>query len=171
MNTYFIPTKPYTLIQFINYRAAATGSPGLAMQSHHADFNGHSLSLSFNDFRQYYVGQYWWAGRHVVTRSTDFAKALAEMKREYARQGAGARLLVVPHKEEDEKLLMIDPDFLVYSQELDKQLTADWWTWQFDYVNTALRMNTTGQLIKATTPEEYLESIRPKVARMADEII
>jgi|WetSurMetagenome_2_1015567.scaffolds.fasta_scaffold42577_4 hypothetical protein len=66
---FYMPTKPYTLIDAVNRRAAATGgSVRYAQASAGADYNGNDLSLTWNDYRGYYVVQYYF-GRRPDERS------------------------------------------------------------------------------------------------------
>lgn len=91
---FYIPTKPYTIVDAINRRACAEGSMRYAQLTSNASYNGHALSLTWNDYRGYYVGQYYWGERVVFARSADFATALAATKREFERQGRGASCCV-----------------------------------------------------------------------------
>lgn len=87
---FHIPSKAYDITDAINRRACAQGSMRYAQLTSHADYNGHALSLSWNDYRGYYVGEYYWGERVVFARSPDFATALVATKREFERQGRGA---------------------------------------------------------------------------------
>ena len=67
---FWIPTRPYSLIDAINRMAAATGSPRYAELATYADYNGHYVTVSFNEYRRYWVAEYTWAGRVVIGRGT-----------------------------------------------------------------------------------------------------
>lgn len=71
-NRYFMPVKPYSIIDQINRIAAATGSVSNAIASANADYNGHYIK---------------WGERVVIARDTDFARILAVALAEYDRQG------------------------------------------------------------------------------------
>lgn len=91
---FHIPTEPLTLIDCINRAYAATGSLGFAGLTHHADYNGHYNTVQWNEYRGYYVGEYFWAGREVFARSTDAEEVVREAIDEYDRQGRGAFLVI-----------------------------------------------------------------------------
>ncbi len=59
---------PLTETDRINRRAAAQGSLRYAALAEHADYNGHAVSLTWNTFRKYWVGEYYRAGRRVIAR-------------------------------------------------------------------------------------------------------
>ncbi len=92
-NSYHVPTRPYSPIDAMNRRAAAQGSPTYAMGAAVANYNGHSVSVYFNDYRGYYVAEYHWGERCVLARGT-FRQALTAALREFDRGALGASVSV-----------------------------------------------------------------------------
>ncbi len=88
---FHLPVRPYSPIDALNRRAAALGSPRYAQATAYAyaDYNGHHVSVSWNDYRGYYVAQYYWAERIVLARGS-FADCLRAALAEYARGALGA---------------------------------------------------------------------------------
>lgn len=93
MIEFHLPTKPVTLIQKINRVAAATGSPRNAQLTRTADYNGHAITATFNEYRKYYVAEYYWGERVVVARG-DCRRVVSAAVREYQSGGAAASLRV-----------------------------------------------------------------------------
>lgn len=153
-------TKPYSIVDAINRMAAATGSVIGAMRTAHADFNGHHLSLYWNDYRGYYVLDYQWGERVVLYRGTDFAQGLATALREFGRQGRGATLRVLPDTNAD--IALCRANAALYEGEEQR---PDWMDWRYDQVSAALRsMQQFGLplalLIDAKSKEEYDAAVK-----------
>ena len=85
----FLVTRPYSVIDAINRMAAATGSMRYASATSHADYNGHRITVSWNNYRGYWIAEYFWAGRVVLARGT-LADCLQAAKSEYERGALGA---------------------------------------------------------------------------------
>jgi hypothetical protein len=126
---YFLPEKPGTVVDAYNAQSAAQGSVGLAMSAHFADYNGHHNVLSFNDHRQYWVGEYTWAGRNVFVRSNNFVEALKQSISEYNHQGKFAVLWVFA-RNEDEAKICEEHGLLLWSEETERLENAKWQTWK-----------------------------------------
>ena len=146
---FHLPRKPLSLIDAINRCAAATGSIHNAMLTADADYNGHALSLTWNDYRSYYVCEYYWGERVVIARSANFAIALAAAKREFSRQGRGA-ILRVSVRPQDADIARNDPD-LIEGVEVEDP-SRDW---KFNEVGFAVRHHHTHHLIAATSREHF----------------
>jgi len=131
---FYLPTKPYSFIDAINRRAAATGSVGYAMAAASADYNGHFLTVSWNSFRGYYVGEYHWGERVVVVRNTKIAEVLRVAKEWYKQSGRGARVSFHV-KPEDAEVLRADPD--VKPGDI-KEEPLDWQDWRFPLLTNVL---------------------------------
>lgn len=127
----------------------ATGSIRGAIASSSADFNGHSLSLYWNDYRRYYVVEYYWGERRVICRSEDFNVALKAAKEEFSRQGRGASLKVSP-RDIDVELAKKDEDLIEGKEE-----NKEWYTWKHKQVASALRLHTDHLLIVAIDEDHY----------------
>lgn len=92
-NQLWLPTIPMTLIDKINRKAAAEGSVYLAMKSANADYNGHYVTVGFNEYRKYWVAEYHWGERVVLARGT--AKdCIREAHAEYARGSKGCTVVL-----------------------------------------------------------------------------
>lgn len=88
-----------TLIDMINRHAAATGSMSYAMAAADADYNGHYVTVSFNDYRNYWVASYTWAGRRVLCRGT-FEDCLRAAMAEHDRGAKFSTVMAYPLTEE-----------------------------------------------------------------------
>lgn len=141
--TFHVPKRPYDLIAAINRCAAATGSPSYAMATAGADYNGHHVTVEWNEFRRFYVTEHWWGGRVVHCRgsATDCVRAAL---REYDRGALGASV-VVSLREEDvasvsqEDLARLTPGVPVNEK-------AKWYSGLIEH---ALRTNTVHLLLEA----------------------
>lgn len=67
---YWLPTRPYTLIDAVNRGAAATGSVRYAQQAANSDYNGHTVTVAYNSFRDYCTCEHYWGGRVVHARGS-----------------------------------------------------------------------------------------------------
>lgn len=185
---FHIPTKPYTIVDAINRRACAQGSMRYAQLTADADYNGHALSLTWNDYRGYYVGEYYWGERVVFARSPDFATALAATKREFERQGRGASCRVTvgdayatreiasqmtrEHDFAADLVVARADELLREGEEGSPEWRADWkWTKLQDAFMTekfSPWIAATAHLIRATTEEEYAAWCDADAARYID---
>jgi len=155
---FYILGKPLSIVDAINRRAAAQGSMRYAMMAADADYNGHALSLTWNDYRGYYVLQYYWGERVVLHRGKDFAAALAAAKAELARQGRGATLSIQP-RDEDAAIARADADVKegdVYKLPRHAADAAD--AWKFALVSEAAAFRMEHALINASTPADWEKS-------------
>ncbi len=66
-----------TAVDLINRMAAATGSVSYAQRTAHADYNGHSVGVSFNNYRKYWVAEHFWGERVVHARNCPLVQAVA----------------------------------------------------------------------------------------------
>lgn len=165
---FHIPTKPYTIVDAINRRAAAQGSVGFAQATSFAEYNGHALGLYWNGYRGYYVGDYTWGERVVFTRSANFATALAETKREFARQGRGASCRIsigAAYTYPGDKAHDFAADVALARADADlvegSEPTPDWqkgWKWdalQEAFLRDKFEPGVLSRLIRAETPEQF----------------
>jgi hypothetical protein len=149
---FYILGKPLSITDAINRGAAATGSIRYAMMTADADYNGHSLSLYWNDYRGYYVCDYHWGERVVITRDENFARALATAKRELARQGRGASLRVVP-RDIDIETARADADLIEGDMNEHQDERPD--AWKFKLLWEASLFHLEHLLITAATPADW----------------
>ena len=128
METVFFhaPTIEYSLVDALNRRAAATGSPAYASSAAGADYNGHRISVWFNDYRNYYIAEYQWAGRCVVARGSADICIAAAMKY-YQRGVKGSSVTIALEPEHEEAVAHARTvDGLVEGREG----TPSWMTWR-----------------------------------------
>jgi hypothetical protein len=159
LKTFHLPTKPYDIIAAVNRAAAATGYVGYALRASSASYNGHGLTLAWNDYRAYWVGGYTWSGWQVIVRSESFADALQACKEFYAKDGLGASLAVYVTRGEDEAIIRADADFIEGKEEAAQM---PWITWKFGRTHASLRDNTFDLLIAAESEEAYEEASRER---------
>lgn len=120
------PQIEYSLVDALNRRAAAVGSPSYANAAEGADYNGHCINVYYNDYRRYYLAEYPWAGRCVISRGT--ADQCINAAMEYYRRGAkGSAVNVALHAEHAEAI--------AYARSVDGLLvgkgeTPGWMTWR-----------------------------------------
>ncbi len=160
MNTqYWLPTKPYTLIDAINRSALATGSTRSAMLGKDSDYNGHHVTVSFNDYRRYWVAEYFWAGRCVVARGSfeDVVKAAVAF---HAVQGRGGEV-VLTVRDESEASIACSLGFVVCTEETQAAHRATYADARFGEINGAFDYErhglapAVGMLANSATVEEY----------------
>lgn len=93
MRTFYLPTRPYSVIDCINRVSLATGSIGNAERGADVDYNGHHVYfVEPNQFKRYWTCGYTWAGSHTIGRGS-LAECLEAAKREYDR-GEGRPLVL-----------------------------------------------------------------------------
>lgn len=170
--TFWLPTKPYDLTDAINRAAAATGSPTYAAKASAADYNGHRISLCWNDYRSYYVGEFWWAGRMVVARGRDFSQVLERCKEEYNKQGKGACLHVHPQKE-DLDIAINDSDLKPWSRDIETTHNKSWMNWKYFEIGAAMWQQKhygvpISYLIEAKTHKEYDEMVKEHLQKIRE---
>lgn len=160
---FWLPTRPYNIIAAINRVAAATGSPRYAQAAHGADYNGHHVTVYFNDYRKYWLAEYTWAGRQVLARG-GLESCLKAAKAEYDRGALGASVAVTVDNEADAALCQA-MGFLPWSKEIEAAHDATWRTELHGEVNMALRYEqqvgipATGFLANSKTMAEYKAKI------------
>lgn len=124
---FHLPVRPYSPIDALNRRAAALGSLRYAELAAHADYNGHHVTLAWNDYRGYYVAAYQWAGRNVIARGT-FAACLDATLREYNRGALGSSATIAAHDPEAVALCKATPALVPGPETFAHEST--WWTWR-----------------------------------------
>lgn len=176
---FHLPVRPYSPIDALNRSAAALGSPRYGAAAAHADYNGHHVSLSWNDYRSYYVAEYYWAGRMVIARGR-FADCLRAVLAEYNRGALGASASVSPRPDDTEAIALCEatPDLApgaVAGEWMEGNRPA-WYTWRHecaaasarDYANPrGLVMVFDWDVMQASaTREEYETALRAKHGRV-----
>ena len=171
--TFHAPTVPYGIVDALNRRAAATGSPGYARAASQADYNGHSVSVYWNSFRRYYVADYTWAGRNVIGRGS--LQSCLDAALSYYRQGAlGARVTVRLREDDTEghALCEATPELVA-----DGEPESDWYTWRHTVAGRCARdaahpgsstMVFDLELLEAAQSEkDYAETLREKYGHVS----
>lgn len=157
---YWLPTIPYNVIDAVNRVSLATGSCGGAMAGANANYNGHYVTVSYNDYRRYWVTEYFWAGRVVLARGT-LEQCLAAAKGEYSRGALGTTVTMTSPVTEEQEAACIAAGFQPYSEEIDRAHVATWRTPLHDEVNLAIDLQrhglspAVGFLCNSATVEEY----------------
>jgi hypothetical protein len=136
MNVYHLPVRPYSPIDALNRMAAAIGSIRLAQAAHGANYNGHHVTVSWNDYRKYYVARYTWAGDIVLARGTAEACVAAAVA-EYNRGALGASVEVTLSDGDTARVLQMYPQLV--PGECVFGAKCDWHTWRHDCAREAAR--------------------------------
>ena len=123
---YWLPTRPYTLVDAINRAAAATGSVRYARLSADASYNGHSVTVTYNDYRDYCICEHFWGGRVVHARGSMDA-ALRSGRREYDLGHRGTSIATCDLTP-DEAKVALGIGYIPWSQEAEAAWEALWYT-------------------------------------------
>jgi hypothetical protein len=163
MPTFRLPTIPYSIIDAVNRAAAATGSVRTGMCAHRADYNGHYVTVSFNEYRKYWVTEYSWAGRVVLARGS-FENCLSAGIKEYRRGALGTTIAVTVGDDElDYAQLALLEGFIPAAEAESKE--AEWQDARYKETHHALTLErqcglpATSILIQSATVEEYRERL------------
>lgn len=158
----YLPTIPYTVIDNVNRAAAATGSINYAYAASEADYNGHRVTVSFNDFRKYFITQYFWGERVVLCRGT-LAECLRSGAEYYKRGSKGSCVRVnVPDDKwtakDTEKALELG--YKPWSQDIEAEDNAKWYTPLHSLAGRAVDLDRRGIpaihiLVTSSSAEEY----------------
>lgn len=165
---YWLPTKPYTLIDAINRMALATGSTRSAMLGKDANYNGHRVSVSFNDYRRYWVAEYFWAGRCVIARGS-FEDVLRAAVSFHEGQGRGGELFLNGANEEQAELAK-SLGLVLCTDEIQAAHRATYADARFTEINSAMDYEkhgmapAVGWLANSATIEEYHAKIEAHFA-------
>jgi len=168
---YWLPTRPYTLVDAVNRAAAATGSVRYAMLAADASYNGHSVTVTYNDYRDYCICEHYWGGRVVHSRGT-MAEALRAGRREYDLGHRGARVVTCDLRP-DEAESALSFGYIPWSPEAEETWDALWYTELHACVGEALGAprgfgaDTVHLLLQASSKIDYHER---KERALADQI-
>ena len=170
---YHVPERPYGPIDALNRRAAALGSPGYAMAASGANYNGHRISVSYNDYRGYYIAQYYWGERVVLARGS-FEHCLRAALDYYERGALGASVSVCPREDDAEANALCEAEPLLKPGALSED-PREWYTWRHQCAAASARdsanprmlvMRFDWDLMQASASEEdYCAALRAKYGR------
>lgn len=157
---WWLPTIPYTLVDAVNRAAAATGSVRYAQLSADASYNGHHVSVYYNDYRNYFLCEHYW-GERVVHARGEMAAALRAGKYEYDLGHRGTVVVtcdLTPEEADYARSL----GYTTYTKEIEEAHNATWMTDLYGLVGEAMGdarwgMDTTHLLLKAKDARDYHE--------------
>jgi hypothetical protein len=158
-NNYWLPTRPYSLIDAINRTALAQGSLAYASTFGDADYNGHYVTVEFNNYRQHWVARYTWAGIHWLARGS-FRDCVLAAKREFDRGALGATVLVAGVPEEETEWLA-GLGFVPHNEEIAEAHYRSFADARYQEINHARYLERSlgapaiGLLANSKTVEEY----------------
>lgn len=172
MITFHIPTRPYSPIDCLNRRSSAQGSMRYAAATTYADYNGHHVSLHWNEYRAYYVAEYFWAERVVIGRG-DFETCLRAVLAEYNRGALGSSTSITPRQDDADAIALCESTTEIVKGA--KPQTESWWTWRHtvaglcasDYCHPGkMTMIFDWEVMQAAENEEsYYQAVKAKHGR------
>jgi hypothetical protein len=153
------------------------------MATGHADYNGHHVTLDWNDYRGYYIAQYYWAERIVIARGS-FEHCLTAVLEEYKRGALGSSASIYPRADDAEAIALchraevngvVEGD--IWKRDADgRSIQEPFYTWRHecaaasarDYAHPhALTMVFDWDLMKASeTREQYEAALKAKHGRV-----
>jgi hypothetical protein len=167
---YWIPTRPYSLVDAVNRSAAATGSVRYARQAADSSYNGHSVTVTYNDFRDYCICEHYW-GERVVHARGSMDTALRAGRYEYDMGHRGTRVItcdLTPGEALGARAL----GYIPWSEEGEEAWNALWYTELHGCVGEALGdgrqgCDTVHLLLQASSRVDYHER---KARAFADQV-
>ena len=168
---YWLPTRPYTLVDAVNRAAAATGSVRYAMLAADAIYNGHHVTVTYNDYRDYCICENYWGGRVVHARGS-MESALRAGRYEYDLGHRGTSVATCDLTPDEAKVALA-LGYIPWSKEAEKAWDALWYTELHECVGEALRDaryfggDTVHLLLQASDKIDYRER---KERSQADQI-
>lgn len=123
---YWIPTRPYGVIDAVNRVAAATGSVGYAMRAADASYNGHLVTVTYNDYRDWCICEHYW-GERVVHARGSMEVALRAGRREYDLGHRGTAVSTCDLTP-DEAQIALSLGYMPWSQDAEDAWNALWFT-------------------------------------------
>lgn len=139
---WWLPTRPYKVVDAINRMAAATGSPRYAMAAASANYNGHMVMVSWNDFRGYWVAGYTWAGWNVIARGY-LKYALEAALKEYER-GALGSCVHATVRDAEEAEIAESLGYQPWSKKIEAEYNQTWMTELHNKVGEAMQYEKAG---------------------------
>jgi hypothetical protein len=133
---YWLPTRPYTLVDAVNRCAAAMGSVRYAVQAANAGYNGHSVTVTYNDYRDWCICEHYWGGRVVHVRGS-METTLRAGRSEYDLGHRGTRV-ITGDLTPGEAQVALALGYIPWSAEGEEAWNAQWYTELHGCVGEAL---------------------------------
>lgn len=133
---YWLPTRPYTLVDAVNRAAAATASVRYAQRAADAGYNGHSVTVTYNDYRDYCLCEHYW-GERVVHARGSMETALRAGRYEYDLGNRGTRVATCDLTPEEARVAL-SLGYIPWSEEAEETWNALWYTELHGCVGEAL---------------------------------
>jgi hypothetical protein len=156
---YWLPTRPYSLVDAVNRCAAATGSVRYAQQAADAGYNGHSVTVTYNDYRNYCICEHYWGGRVVHARGS-METALRAGRYEYDLGHRGTRVTTCDLTP-GEAQVALALGYVPWSAEGEEAWNALWYTELHgcvgEAIGTAPGCDTVHLLLQASSRVDYHE--------------
>jgi hypothetical protein len=134
MQSFWIPPKPMDAKTMAIRAAIACGSVSGAMAAEASGKMHHHLSLGWNDYRKYYVAEYYWVERVVITRDPNFASALKTTLEHFNRMDPHSTLTIHP-KEGDVSIAAACEQLQPYTRDIQDAHFHSW----FDQIEDEYR--------------------------------
>lgn len=160
---YWIPTRPFTLVDAVNRMAIATGSIGYAMKAADASYNGHTVTVVYNSYRGYSICEHYW-GERVVHWRGSMEDALRAGRREYDLDHRGTKV-ITDNLTPDEAKLALSLGYMPWTQEGEDAWTALWFTDLHGCASQAIDRRYFGSdtihlLLRAVDKIDYFEHVQ-----------
>lgn len=157
---YWLPTRPYSLIDAVNRSATATGSVRYARQAADASYNGHHVTVTYNDYRDYCICEHYWGERVVHARGA-MEVALRAGRAEYDLGHRGT-CVVTCDLTPEEAQVALSLGYVPWSVEGEEAWDALWYTELHSCVGEALGdarydCDTVHLLLQASSRLDYHE--------------
>jgi hypothetical protein len=173
--TFWLPTRPYTLIDAVNRMALATGSTRSATAGSVAGYNGHSIQfVKPNKLKPYWTCYYTWDGIRTIGRGS-LESCLQAAKAEYDKGARGANAYVTVTTEEDAAKCLA-AGFQPWSKEIEAAHHATFMDGRWDAIHTARDLErhgivpgAVGMLVNSKTVEEFKAQVDVFIARQRAE--
>jgi hypothetical protein len=168
---YWLPTRPYTLVDAVNRCAAATSSVRYARQVADAGYNGHSVTVNYNDYRDYCLCEHYW-GERVVHARGSMEAALRAGRVEYDLGHRGTRVATCDLTP-GEAQVALALGYIPWSMEAEEAWNALWYTELHGCVGEAMGdarfggCDTVHLLLQSSSRVDYHER---KARALADQV-
>ncbi len=166
----WLPTIPYSLSDAVNRVAAATGSVPNAVAASTSSYNGHLVSVWWNDYKKFWLAEYHWGERVVLGRGS-LEVCLEAGKAEFLR-GARGTTVHANLRTEEEAEVAAAMGYKPWSKEIEAAHRATWSDDRYDRVGDALREEknfgtpAVAILLQSSSAAEYDRNVRERGWKM-----